>query len=350
MNPAAIKKLRQALHLHKLDALLITKEANVSYLSGFKGEGQLLITPVKKILIVDFRFKEQADKFKKAFQVCSRMSFSSLEESVFSLVKQFKLKRVGFEAASLSYALYHKLKKLLGRVSLVPTTQIVEHLRAIKSAHEIKLLRKTAACAVRSYAFARRILTPGIKEVELAREVQYFMRKAGAQDCAFEIIVASGKMSSMPHALVSHKTIKKNEAVLIDLGCRMAGYNSDLTRVVFLGKMRGKIKRIYEIVLRAQQLAIKTVRAGVKISQVDKAARQHIAKEGLGAFFGHALGHGIGREVHEYPSISPNSKGILREGMVFTIEPGIYIPGVGGVRVEDMVLVTKNGCKILTKT
>ncbi|MCQ9208670.1 MAG: Xaa-Pro peptidase family protein [Omnitrophica bacterium] len=349
MNPATINKLRQNLITHKLDGLLVTKEANISYLSGFRGAGQLLITPKKRILIVDFRFKEQAEKTKGPFQICQRLNFRPFEQSLSSLAKKLKLKRLGFESPWLPFELYRRFKSVLGPVKLVPTTNIVEELRVIKSPKELVHLKKAALLAMQSYDLAKRIIKPGRKEVAIARELQYAMRKQGAQDCSFELIIASGRRSSMPHATASEKVIKNNEAVLLDLGCRVSDYNSDLTRMVFLGKIRGKIKQIYEAVFQAQQLAIKAVKAGVKISEIDKIARRHLSKKGFRRFFGHALGHGIGREVHEYPSISPKNQDLLKEGMVFTIEPGVYIPGLGGIRVEDMVLVTKNGCEVLTK-
>lgn len=349
MNTAAINKLRQELSQYKLDAFLISKGANVAYLSEFRGEGQLLITPSKKILLVDFRFKEEAEKNCPSCRIYARESFEPLEKSLFCLVKELRLKKIGFEASSLSYEFHCKLKSIFKSVKLLPLGRVVEALRAVKNGQEIKRLKAAAALSVRSFAFAKKIIRPGKKEAEIARELQYFMRKQGAEDSAFDIIVASGKSSSLPHAPVSAKVIKKNEVVLVDLGCRLDGYNSDLTRVVFLGKIRDKIKRVYKIVLRAQRLAIEAVRAGERISEIDRIARQYIAHAGLGAFFGHALGHGIGREVHEQPYISPNNKGILKENMVFTVEPGVYIPGLGGIRVEDMVRVTRRGVEVLTQ-
>ncbi len=350
MNVSKIRELRRAISQYNLDALLISREVNVAYLSDFRGEGQLLISPHKGILIVDPRFEEQAAQEAQSWQIYPRQNFLPLEKVILNLARKLKLNRLGFEGLGLSYDSYRRLKRLIKPVQLVPTTNIVEYIRAIKTVQEISCLRRAAALAVESYAWARKITKPGIKEVEIARKLQYFMRKHGAEDSAFEIIVASGKRSSLPHAAASQKIIRAKEAVLFDLGCRLAGYNSDLTRMVFLDKIRGKLKRIYEIVLRAQEQAIEAVRAGIKICEIDKIARQHIAKEGLGAFFGHALGHGIGREVHEYPSISPNNQDVLKEGMVFTIEPAVYIPGWGGIRMEDMVLVTAKGCEILTKT
>lgn len=350
MTGIRIEKLRQELSRFKLDNLLITKEINISYLSGFKGEGGLLITPSKQILVVDPRFTEQAAKEAPSFQIYRQQNFYPLEKSILRLIKKFKIKRLGFEASGISYDFYQRLKNTIKPIKLSACSNLVEQLRAIKSPQEIKLLKRAASLAMKTFAFAKKIIKPGKREAEAVAEIEYFMRKLGADGCAFDTIVASGKRSSMPHAPVSDKTIKNNETVLIDLGCRVSGYNSDLTRIVFLGKISGKIKRNYEIVLQAQQLAIKAVRAGARISQIDKIARQYIAKKGLRALFAHALGHGVGREVHEYPSISPRNQDILKEGMVFTIEPGVYVPGLGGIRVEDMVLVTKNGHEVLTQT
>ncbi len=333
----------------KADALLVTNRVNIAYLSGFSGEGQLLITPGRKILLTDFRFKEQAAQEAKSCQIRQAENFQPPEQNIASLVKKLRLKKLGFESRFMSYNFFHRLTRALWPVKLVPTVDVVEQLRAGKSRQEIKLLKRAACLAVQSFAFAQKLIKPGRREAEVARELEYFMRKQGAQSCAFDPIVASGKRSSLPHAPVSGRRIKENDAVLLDLGCRVSGYNSDLTRMVFLGKMDSKIQRVYRVVLQAQQLAIKAVRAGVKIGQIDKIARQYITKEGLGAFFGHALGHGIGREIHEYPSISPENRAILKAGMVFTVEPGVYIPGKAGVRVEDMVLVTRTGCEVLTK-
>lgn len=349
MNTPAIKKLRHELKRQRLDGLLITKEANLAYLSGFKGEGQILLTPAKAILLVDSRYSEQAKREAKACKIWPRQSFDPPEKSLLRLLRQLKLNRLGIEAEALSYQAYRRLSTAISPAKLIPTINTVETLRAIKTTREIEIIKKAAGIAVKSFAFARRIIKTHRTEQEVAAAVQYFMRQAGAEDSAFELIIASGKNSSMPHAPSSHKLIKNNEIVLIDLGCRFQGYNSDLTRTVFLGKMKAKFRQIYQIVSQAQQLAIKAVRAGEKISEIDKAARQYLTQNGLGANFGHALGHGIGREVHEYPSISAQNHDTLKAGMVLTIEPGVYLPGWGGIRIEDMVLVKENGSEILTR-
>lgn len=348
-DKAAVNRLRAELLRLKVTALLITDRANVAYLSNFTGEGQLLITPTQKFLIVDPRFAEFAAKTVKTWQIWKRQSFAPLEESILHLVNKLKLKRLGFESTSISYGRYRKLSRILKILQLIPTTNIVEGLRSIKSTQEIRVLKKAARLAVKSFNFAKKIIKPGKKEVEIARELQYFMRRHGAEDSSFDIIVASGKRSSLPHGPVSQRIIKRNESILVDLGCRISGYNSDLTRMVFLGKIGGTFRRNYEVVQEAQRLAIKAVKAGIEISQIDQIARQFITKKGIGQFFIHALGHGIGREIHEQPAISPTNHDILKEGMVFTVEPGVYIPGLGGIRIEEMVLVKKNGCEILTR-
>lgn len=348
MNALALDKLRQQMIALRLDGLLIAKKANTAYLSGLRGEGLLLITPRRKIILTDFRFKEQAAQEAKSWQTYSRPGFQSLSESLARLASKLKLRRLGFEALAISYELYSKLKRALEPVTLVPTTDLVEQLRAIKTPAEIKLLKKAAACAVQSYLYARKIIRAGQTEKDLAGKIACFMQKQGAQRPAFEMIVASGKRSALPHGQASDKIIRANEAVLLDLGCRVAGYNSDLTRMLFLGRMKPKLKRIYDLVFQAQQLAIQAIKAGEEIARVDGLCRQHIARAGFGACFGHALGHGVGLEVHELPAVSPKNQDVFKEGMVLTVEPAIYLPGWGGVRIEDMVLVKKNGCEVLT--
>ncbi|MFH1045966.1 MAG: Xaa-Pro peptidase family protein [Candidatus Omnitrophota bacterium] len=348
MNLLGLNKIRALLERDRLDGLVVTKPTNVSYLSDFTGEGQLLISSTRQFLITDFRFQQEAWQEIKSFQLLPRESFVPLEETLANAVKKLKIKRLGFEANNLSFSFYQKLLKACPQITLVPTQELIERVRAIKTAREIQLLRKAASCAVASFAFAKNIIKEGKTEQEIAEGILYFMKKSGAETCAFDTIVASGKRTALPHARISTKTIKKNEAIIVDLGCLKDGYNSDLTRVVFLGKMSGKIKRIYDVVLRAQELAIQAVRAGEPIQKIDKIARHYITKAGFGPYFGHALGHGIGREVHEYPVISPRNQEAIQEGMVFTIEPGIYLPGLGGIRIEDMVLATKTGAEILT--
>ena len=348
MNQQRLNSLRKHLKQRGLDAALITNEVNVSYLSGLNAQAELLITAGKKIAFVDFRYMEAAQRQLKSWQIWQRRSFYPIEEEIIQCATGLRLKRLGFEPLSLSFEGHRKLKAGIKPIKLVPASGLIETLRAKKFPQEIRLIKQAASLAVKSMDYARKIVRPGVSELEVVRKLHYYMQDMGAQGPAFDIIIASGPRSSMPHAAASARKIRNNEAVLVDLGCRISGYNSDLTRMLFLGKISAKIKHIFTIVSRAQQLAIKAARPGMKIKELDSIAREHIAQYGLGIYFGHSLGHGIGKQVHEYPSISPHSRDLLRTGMVFTIEPGIYIPKLGGFRQEDMVLLTPKGAKVLT--
>lgn len=349
MNSKAIQKIRLEISRLKLDAILISSNANMAYLSNFRGEGELLITPTKKILFTDFRFTEQATKVAKSFQIYKRNKSHSKQKNIVDLARKLKIKRLGFEATGLSYQAYCSLKKSLSFLKVIPTINIIEQIRSIKNSQEIKLIKKATFIAVKTMSYAKRIIKPGKQEIEIAQKIEQFIQAQGCEEKAFNIIVASGANSSMPHAIPSRRTIKNNQPVLVDLGCRFCGYNSDLTRTWFLGKISAQFRRIHDIVSLAQQMAIAAIKPGVVIAEIDNIAREHIIKEGFGPSFEHALGHSIGREVHEHPSVSSQNHEVLRENMVLTIEPGIYLPGWGGVRVEDMVLVTKKGSKVLTR-
>jgi Xaa-Pro aminopeptidase len=221
-------------------------------------------------------------------------------------------------------------------------------LRKIKEREELAYLRKAAEIAVRALEFAPSLLLPGRKEAEIAAELERFIRYHGASASAFEIIVASGPNSSYPHHLTSARRLKENEIVLIDIGASYCGYKSDLTRVFFLGKINPLAAKIYAIVRRAQARSIAAIRPGARINKIDQAARQSIARAGYGRFFSHSLGHGIGLEIHEAPSVSPGAKDRLKKGMVFTVEPAVYLPGKFGIRIEDTVLVTEKGAEVFS--
>jgi Xaa-Pro aminopeptidase len=237
----------------------------------------------------------------------------------------------------------------MGReIKLVPTHGLVEEPRQIKAAEELKKIKKATQITIKALKFIKNIILPGKKEIEIAAELEHFIRYNGGGGSAFDIIVASGPNSSFPHHITSQRRIKNNELVLVDLGVEYQGYKSDLTRVFFLGKINLLIRRIYDIVRSAKDKAIKEIRPGVPIRKIDASARQYITKMGYGSFFSHSLGHGIGLEVHEAPSISAKEKSQLKAGMVFTVEPAIYLPNKFGIRLEDMVLVTEEGGKIIS--
>lgn len=346
--------------LKQLDGLLISKPANVSYLSRFKGEdAYILATQKGNFFITDFRYLEQARQDLKDLKRIDlfgggdrtlkiELVNAGTFESIAKLIKKQGLKRVGFEAKWLAYGEVEQIRSHLKESELVPVYDAVEKLRIVKKGEEIKLIRKAVAITISAFRKILKKVKAGVKEAEVVAQLEYYMRAEGAST-AFPTIVASGKRSSLPHAPASNKKIKSGELVVIDVGGRFEGYNSDLTRTIYLGKISNTARQIYEIVLEAQSRAVAATKPGVKASYLDRIARDYINKKGYGAYFGHNLGHGVGMEVHEEPTISRKNNQTLRPGMVFTIEPAIYIPGFGGVRIEDMVLVTEDGCEVLSQ-
>lgn len=344
-------RIYRILKKKNLDGLLISNETNVSYLSNCGATEAIVLISLKgNFFITDFRYQEQARAEISNFNIKTIGSFDSKVAPllVAKIVKKLGLKRIGFESQHLSWERAGAFRDSLRGVEFIPTSNLVERLREIKDKVEIRIIEQAAHLSSEALRYLYSIITPGIREKELADEIEYFMRSQGAQRSAFNIIVASGERSIFPHAVTSDKIIKPDEVVLVDIGAHFKGYNSDLTRVIFLGRITRKLKRIYEIVAHAQKMALAKIKEGARIDIIDRAARNYIQNKGLGKFFGHALGHGVGRDIHERPLISPENRQQLKAGMVFTIEPGVYIPGVGGIRIEDMVLVTKTGYKVLT--
>lgn len=335
-----------------LDSLLVSNEVNLSYLSNIdQVEAVALISPKENFFITDFRYEHQVKAEISNFKVRITSTFDdkTAPSVVAEIARKLTFKRIGFESQHLSWEKLRIFKRSLKEVKFIPTTNIVERLREIKDKEEIKIIERAACLGGETLRYLSSIIAPGMREKELADKMEYFMRVQGAQRSAFNSIIASGKRSAFPHAVTSNRVIKSNEIVLVDIGANFKGYNSDLTRVIFLGRITRKLKNIYDIVKLAQEKALRKIKVGARIDTIDRAARNYIQRKGLGRFFGHALGHGIGKDVHERPLISPKNRDPLKAGMVFTVEPGVYIPGVGGIRIEDMVLVTKTGYKLLTK-
>jgi Xaa-Pro aminopeptidase len=342
-----LKKIEDYLKRHDIDAVLITKSVNVSYLSDFRGnDGFLLIGRDQRLLLTDLRYKEQAEKESKDFTV--EASGRSIYKLVKKQVKKARIQRLAFESEWLSHMEYTWLNENLDSVRLMSTRGLVENMRMTKAESEIGVIRGCVEILKRLADFARNMRVTGLSERDIAARLDYFMRRNGADRPAFDIIVAAGERSSMPHAITGDKKIEKDSIVLIDVGTYICGYCSDLTRVRFSGKISQQFRHIYQKVLYAQKHALSKIRPGVIASTIDAAARDYLEENGLGKYFTHGLGHGIGMEVHERPYISSRSKARLEPGMVFTVEPGVYIPGRGGIRIEDMVLVTASGCEVLT--
>ena len=347
-----LRKLRTSIVEKGLDALLLSQPENLRYLSGFTGSsGWLLISGQNAILATDFRYVEQAKGESPDFEIIRTKQ--ELRDWLPGLVSDLGWHKLGFEANFISYEGYHKLSEAIKtkqvNLELVPTTGIVEQLRSIKEPEELGFIIKAAALADIAFEQAKAIIRPGITEKEAAWEIEKILRQKGSEGMPFEIIVVSGPNSALPHARPTEKIICSGEPVLIDMGARISGYCSDFSRTLFLGKADKTFREIYNIVLKAQTTAVEGIESGMNASQADRLARSVVEQTGYGDAFGHGLGHGVGLAVHEFPTLGPNSSDSLADGMVFTIEPGIYLAGHGGVRIEDMVVLENGKARVLTR-
>ena len=320
---------------------------NISYLTGFSAqEAWLLVSPKRAFYITDFRYILEAQAALQGVMV-KRYTFS-IVETFFELASKMNVKKIGFDDRHLSLALFKSLKSHCpAHIRLIPKSDIVERLREIKTDFEITQIKKAVELNVKAMDFLRRIIKPGLTEKEVSSRLENFVKSHNAS-FAFDPIIASGPNSCFPHAKISNRKIRNNEHILIDTGINVEGYKSDLTRIVFLGKISHLVREIYAAVRTAQSNAINKIKAQVLARDIDQEARNYLRGKKLDEFFGHSLGHGVGLEVHEDPCLSPKSKSVLRKRMVVTVEPAVYLPEKFGVRIEDMVLITKEGCEILT--
>ncbi len=329
--------------LKKTESVLLTSPHNMQYFTGFSGgEGAALIAGESRILFTDSRYTEQAqgETQKNGFKVVQTNAYiaTACEE-----IGALGLKEVLFEDGSLCVAEYRILEESLKNVQFIAGTKKLSELRMIKTEAELELLQKAEKIACSAFRHVLGFIKPGITENDLANELEYFMRKNGGEGASFNAIAISGKKTSLPHGKPSVKKIELGDFVTIDFGCLCGGYCSDMTRTVVVGKANAEQKKIYNIVKHAQQTGLEHICEGAVASKVDAVAREVIERAGYGKYFGHSLGHGVGLLVHELPNLSPKSDVVLKENMIVTCEPGIYIPGFGGVRIEDMVCVKKNG-------
>ena len=347
-----LSKLRQELAGRGVDAFFISQPESRYYLSGFDGSaGFLLITPQDAILATDFRYIEQA---RKQAPDCEIFQVTNDITSWFPrLVADFKLKRLGFEAGHITFALYRRLTDALSRAKsqtkLAPLDKLIEPLRAVKEPEEIELIAKASAVSDSAFEYMEDIIHIGMSEKEVAWEIEKFMREQGSQGVPFEVIVAAGPNSALPHAKPSEHAIISGEPILIDIGARIGGYGSDLSRTICIGSGGDTFNKVYDTVLRAQLAAIAGIKEGMTGGEADSLARRVIEQAGYGEAFGHSLGHGVGLVPHELPRLGPNSEEHLVNGMVFSIEPGIYLNGWGGVRVEDTVVMESGKIKVISK-
>ena len=347
-----LSKLRQKLAEKGVDAFFISQPENRYYLSGFDGsDGFLLITPQNKILATDFRYIEQAKRQAPDYEIFQITN--NIADWFPRLVAEFNLKRLGFEAGHITFALYQQLTDALNKaksqLELVSVDRLVESLRAIKEPEEIELITRASAITDSAFEYIEGIIHIGMSEVEVAWGIEKFMREQTGQAIAFDFIVASGPNSALPHAKPSEHAIHYGEPIVIDIGARIGGYGSDLSRTICLGSHDDAFKRVYDIVLKAQLAAIATIKEGMTGEEADNLAREVIKQAGYGEAFGHSLGHGVGLAPHEQPRLGPNSLEHLVSGMVFTIEPGIYLTGWGGVRIEDTVVMESGKIRVISR-
>ncbi|MEE8412932.1 MAG: aminopeptidase P family protein [Dehalococcoidales bacterium] len=347
-----LKKLRLSLAEKELGGIFISQPENRYYLSGFSGSaGYLLVTPGEAVLATDFRYVEQVKTEAPDYRIFQISG--GFVNWFHELVSELKLGRLGFEAGDITFNTYKQLtdslKKAESSIQLVPVEGLVESIRAIKEAEEIEHITRAVEITDKAFEHIEGVIRPGMTEKEVAWELESFQRQQGSQAMPFEIIVASGPNSALPHARATERKINTGEPIVIDMGAKVEGYCSDFSRTLCLGEPDDTFIKIYDTVLGAQMAAIALIKEGMSGGEADGLARTVIAEAGYAEAFGHSLGHGVGLAEHEQPRLGPNSTESLSSGMVFSIEPGIYLPGWGGVRIEDLVVIDNGEIKILSK-
>ncbi|MFW5981209.1 MAG: M24 family metallopeptidase [bacterium] len=343
-----LNKAHQLMKKRGIESLIIDSKINLFYLSGFTGTaGRLLLTKEKDYFFTDFRYTEQAAKETDGFEI--EEVNRNFEEHLNQLLNKIEIKTLAFESKTVSYNQYQKYSDNL-ECKLKPLDNFIEELRIIKDENEIEKIKTAVEITDQAFEHICTFIREGISEREIALELEFFLKRHGASENAFDFIVASGKRSSLPHGVASDKVVEKGDFITMDFGGFYQGYCSDMTRTVVLGKASEKQKEIYNIVLNAQLEVIKKIKAGMTCKEVDAIARDLIDEAGYKEKFGHGLGHGIGLEVHEAPRLSFTSEDKLEAGMLVTDEPGIYLPDWGGVRIEDDLLITEEGCQVLNSS
>ncbi len=344
------EKLLRKLRETDCDTLLVSNEKNVSYLTGFSGDSSTLILGKSHtILISDTRYETQIQDECPGMETVIRTNKEPMEEKIAETLKKAKLTKLGFESDTLTVNEWEKLKEKAETVEWIAVAGKVEELRQIKDAGEIAETREAVRFAERGFQALKALLTADATELQVAHELEHNLRRFGARGTSFPPIVAVGPQSALPHAQPGRRRISEAGFFLVDWGAEtFAGYKSDLTRVLVTAKIPPKLEKIYRVVLKAQQEAIQKIRPGAKCSDIDQAGRSVIEAAGFGKNFGHGLGHSLGLSIHEWPRFSPTAEEELKPGMILTVEPGIYLPGFGGVRIEDDVLVTRDGHEVLS--
>jgi len=345
------EKTKKVLKDYKVDALLLTSPANMRYLSGFQGEGYVYISKKQRLIVTDSRYTVAAKAESPDFEILcwnSKSYFSFLQEAL----KQDGARALGFEDLFMTVAEWNRLKEALSEVSvdLIPLAKGVSRLRQIKSPEEIDRIRQAEAIGDRAFSKILQKVQAGMTEKEVAAWLEFFMKEEGAEGLSFDTIAASGPHTAMPHAIPTDRKLQEGDFLTMDFGCIYQGYCSDMTRTISIGRASEDLRNIYEIVARAQQTALDNITPGMTGSEIDALARDVIEEAGYGQYFGHSLGHSVGLEIHENPNFSPREESVILPGMVISVEPGIYVEGLGGVRIEDLVVITEDGCENLANS
>lgn len=346
-----IERLMNCMEEQKTDAVLVTDGCNMRYLSGFSGEtGYLYISGKRKVILTDSRYTTQAKEESREFEVQEISQSAGYQELIGALMRADEIRSLGFEDQVMIYADAVKLQKGLPRAEWKGLRGALDELRLIKSEEELACIARAEQIGDEAFSHILNVLHAGMTELEVAVELESYMKRNGASALAFDTIAASGIHSAMPHATPSGKKLENGDFLTMDYGCKYKGYCSDMTRTVVIGKADSRQREIYQVVLEAQQAALAVIREGITGAEVDRVARDRIRDAGYGEYFGHGLGHSVGLFIHEEPRLSPSGHTVLKKGMTETVEPGIYIPGVGGVRIEDLVEVTQEGYRNLTSS
>ncbi|MDC0762265.1 Xaa-Pro peptidase family protein [Brevibacillus sp. AG] len=343
-----VTRLREQFDSLGIDGIVITNGQNRRYLTNFTGTyGVVLISRDQAKLFTDFRYTAQAQAQATGFEIVYLPTKESVYSEVARQAEAMGINHLGFEEENVSFALHRKYSEAV-QTAFIPTSGVIEGLRMIKTKEELAIIRTAAQIADAAFSHITSFLRPGITELAVSNELEMFMRKEGASGSAFDIIIASGYRSALPHGVASEKMIEAGDMVTLDFGALYQGYRSDITRTVAIGTPDEQLKAIYEIVLEARNRTVAGIRPGITGKEADAFSRDYITEHGYGERFGHGMGHGVGLDIHEEPFMSTRCTAVLQEGMILTVEPGIYIPELGGVRIEDDLVVTESGNEVLT--
>ncbi len=341
-------KLLDAMHVGAGEAVLLHNPSNMFYISGYTGEGLVLLTAGTKAIVTDFRYTEQAGKQAPGFSVYMTNRDRDQNQTTLKILKEQKIQTVYYEDDHITVKDFRDMEKVMEGMSFYPVNKAPEKLRELKDESEIEKMAKACSITSEAFDYILGVIKEGMTEREIARALENYMVSHGAQDIAFHTIVASGENGSLPHAIPCERKVRKGDMITLDFGAKVDGYCADMTRTVALGEPSKQMRHVYDVVFTAQQMAQDALKAGRVCRDVDAVARDYIAAQGFSENFGHGLGHSLGIDIHESPRLSMLCTDVTKENHVLTVEPGVYLPGIGGVRIENSCVVTKDGCYSLT--